>query len=294
MKKYLLFLIILGSVFMPSCEKIEETKATPDLNKVQNMLLEATTAYNIYAKTQEEATKTVFDVENALNTKSGQVVSGNYPQISIMPFNLTDWPKTITVDYGPDNIRGVDGRYRRGILNITANNFSNIENAEWSITFTDYYQNDYKVEGVQTVKYTGLNNSENPEYECIITEGIVTSPAGKVFKFEQQITREWITGYDTHYASQGNIDDLCDDEYLISGTHSGTSSDGYSYTMSTKEPILLNICCKWIMDGILSVNLPDYDLGCEIDYRHDEETGEMCNNQAMFTFLGMSYQVALN
>jgi len=266
----------------------------PDANAAQTLLTEAATAYNIYAKTQEEATKTVFDVENALNTKSGQIISENYPLISIVPFNLTDWPKIITIDYGPENILGVDGRYRRGVLIITANNFSNVENTEWSISFDDYYQNDYKVEGMQTIKYTGLNNSGNPEYECSIADGMVTSPAGKVFYFEQQTTREWIIGYDTHYATTGNIDDLCDDEYLISGTHSGTSSDGYSYTMSTTEPIRLNVCCKWIMDGILTINLPDYNLNCEIDYRPDEETGEMCNNQAIFKIFGATYPFTMN
>ncbi|MCY1721271.1 hypothetical protein OU798_13010 [Prolixibacteraceae bacterium Z1-6] len=291
MKNTVISLSILLIIIFSACQNIE--KKTLTSGEAQTLLTEAVTAFSIYSKTQEDATKAAFESENTL--KSAETNTDEYPVITIDPFNLTEWPKTITIDYGPENHLGIDGRYRRGVMLIKAHNFAEIENTVWEITFSDYYQNDHKVEGTQTIKYTGLNTSNNPEYECSIIDGVITTPAGKLFYFEQDTKREWIYGHDTHYVTTGNIEDLCDDEYLISGTHSGVSSDGYTYTMSAlNDPLHVNVCCKYVMEGILSVSLPDNNLSCEIDYRPDSDVGDMCNSEAAFTIFGITYPITLN
>lgn len=278
-------------LFFSACEITEKSK-TINNDEAQTLLVEAVTAFSIYSKTQDEVAKAAIDTENLL--KSTEMETGEYPQITIEPFNLIDWPKTITINYGVENHLGLDGRYRRGELVITANNFAHITNAVWDINFSDFYQNDHKVEGTQSIKYKGLNANNNPEYSCVISDGIITSPTGKVFYFEQQTNREWIAGDDTHFVLTGESADLCDDEYLISGIHSGVSSDGYSYSMTADEdPLHVNVCCKWVMDGKLQIELPDNNLECAIDFRNGAETGEMCNNVAAFTIFGVTYPIIM-
>lgn len=276
-------------LIMSSCNDIN--KKTMDNAEAQTLLTEAVVAYNIYSNTQEDATRTGLTLENSL--KSGLLTSMEYPQVTVQPSDLTSWPKTITVNYGEENVTGVDGHNRRGIMVITAQNFPTIENASWVVTFDEYYFDDNKVEGTQTVKYTGANENGHPEYQCTLTDGIITTTEEKTFRFEQQTLREWISGYDTHYVLTGNQEDLCDDEYQITGTHSGVSSDGYTYTMSTSEPLLVNVCCKWIMEGKLQVNLNDAELNCEIDYHPATESGDLCNNQAVFTIFGVTVPITL-
>lgn len=261
-----------------------------DTSNAQTLLTEAVTAYSLFSNTQEEATRTGMQLESF---KSAQIHTQDYPQITVEPNDPLSWPKTISVDYGPENVSGIDGRARRGVMIIVVQNFPGVENASWEVSFDEYYIDDYKIDGTQTITYKGVNASEHPEYNCTVTSGEITSPEGKSFLFEQNTTREWINGYDTHYVLTKNIDDLCDDDYLITGEHSGVSSEGYTYTMSTKEALQVNVCCQWIMDGKMIVELQDAELNCEIDYRPGNDTGDMCNNLATFNIFGNTIPVSL-
>lgn len=292
MKQKIQVLIVLLASLFAACDEIPINDPIT-ANEAQTLLTEAATAYSIYAKTQNEGTKVALESENLL--KSGSVKSTEFPQVDIDPLNLTEWPKTITVNYGTENYLGLDGRYRRGTMIITASNFPNIEGAIWDITFSDFYQNDHKIEGVQSIEYTGASANNNPEYECNITDGVITTPEGKVLKFEQDTKREWIAGSDTHYALSGDKNDFCDDEYLISGWHGGESSDGYTYSMtSDADPLHVNVCCNWVLDGKLEISLYDETLNCSIDYRPDSETGDMCNSQVIFSIFDVDYPISLN
>ena len=288
MKKQLIPGLALLFLFIYSCHDIE-TK-TLDSGDAQTLLTESITAYDIFSSTQEESTQRGLQFEA---TKSAQMPAPEYPQVMVDPADFTSWPKTITIDYGPENVTGIDGRERRGVMIIVAQNFPNVDNSSWVVSFDEFFIDDYQVEGTQTVNYTGSNENGHPEYECMVTEGKITPPEGKSFLFEQHTTREWVNGFDTHFALTGNLDDLCDDDYEITGEHSGVSSSGYSYTMTTTEPLLLNVCCKYIEDGILSVELPDADLNCEIDYRPGNDTGDLCNNQAAFNIFGNTIPIQL-
>jgi hypothetical protein len=273
----LLFLIL------SACKEVDQKTITTDEATV--LVSEAATAYSIFASTQEEGTTAGFKSENMM--KSAKTDADDYPNISIEPFDLETWPKTITVDYGPENVTGLDNHQRRGILLITADNFPGVTGAEWEITFDDFYQDNYKVEGVQTITYTGPNTSEHPLYTCTVSDGVITSTDDKKFYFEQQTKREWITGYDTPL-------NFCDDNYEITGTQSGKSSDGYTYTMSASTPLVVGTCCHWIKEGILYIGLDEYDLSCEIDYRPASDTGEdTCNNLASITVFEETYEVTL-
>jgi len=288
MKNTIIILSAFSLLVILSCKDVD--KKTMNEGEAQTLLNEAAIAYSIYAGTQEEATRAGLQVEDFLS-KSAQAPNAVYPQISIDPSGLT-FPKTITLDYGPDNLNGVDGHQRRGIIIIEADNFPDVEGAIWDITFSDYYQDDNKVEGSQTIKYLGKNANDHPEYQSFVTDGMITTPNNKVFYFEQETTREWIAGYDTHYLLTGNLTDLCDDKYEITGSHWGTSSDGYSYSMSSGEPLIVGVCCQWVEDGVLNVSLDDYDLSCEIDYKPAGDDGG-CNNQASFSIFGANIPINL-
>lgn len=290
MKKTILSLGVLILLGISSCKDVE--KKTMSDGEAQTLLIEAATAYSIFAGTQEDATRAGLESESMLNKSAQKTALEGYPQISVDPLDLSTWPKTITIDYGTENITGMDGHKRRGVMMIQADNFPDVDGAVWKINFSDYYHDDNKVDGEQTIKYLGENANGHPEYQCFVTDGIITTPEQKEYYFEQQITREWIEGYDTHYVLTGDMDDLCDDTYKFTGSHWGISSDGYSYSMSTDEPLIVNVCCRWVKDGVLKVSMDDYELSCEIDYNPAGDSGE-CNNQASFSIFGVSVPIEL-
>ncbi len=289
MQKLFISGFFLFSLIFTACHDIE--KKTMNGNEAQTLLTESVTASFIYSSTQEDATRAGLQIESSV--KSAPESLSEYPVITVDPHDLTTWPKTITIDYGPENISSIDGHTRRGVMIVNAFNFPTVEDASWIIDFDEYYFDDYKVEGTQSVKYTGENSSGHPVYNCTLSEGVITSPDNKVFYFEQLTNREFVSGYNTHFDLTGNQEDFCDDEYKITGTHSGVSSEGYIYTMSTTEPLLANVCCKWIMDGKLKVDMPDAELDCEIDYHPGPESGDLCNNEAVFTIFGISVPITL-
>ena len=283
----LVFLILIG---FSSCKDVE--KKTMSDGEAQTLLTEAVIAYSIFSGTQEDATRAGLETESVLNKSARIFASGDYPQITVDPMDLSTWPKTITIDYGPENITGIDGHERRGTMIMEADNFPDVDGANWEITFSDYYHDDHKVDGEQTIKYIGENADGHPEYQCTVTDGMITTPEDKIYYFEQQITREWIEGYDTNYILTGELADLCDDTFKITGSHWGISSDGYSYSMSADKPLIVNICCRWVKDGVLKVSMDDYELSCEIDYNPAGDSGE-CNNQAAFSIFGVSVPIEL-
>lgn len=289
MKNTILSFFVLLILLTSACDEVDKRTITSDEATV--LVTEAATAYSIYASTQEEGTTAGFQSENMV--KSAQINNENYPQISIEPLDITTWPKTITVDYGPENITGQDNHQRRGKLVIVAGNFPSVSGAEWEINFDNFYHDNYKVEGVQTITYNGPNASEHPVYTCTVVDGIITASDGKKFYFEQHTQREWVAGYDTHAITSGEATDFCDDEYQITGTHGGTSSDGYDYSMSTSSPLIVGSCCRWIKDGVLFIGLDDYELSCEIDYRPATDTGDACNNVASITVFGETFDITL-
>ena len=279
MQKRIFLATLITGWLLWSCNDIE--KKTISNEEAVTLLTESVTAYDLFSSIQDEAFQRGDVVENSLKSATKQ--NDTYPRLKVEPSDLTTWPKTITINYGSEEIEGIDQRMRKGSIIINASNFASLPNASWEITFDEYYQDGYKIEGTQTIQNKGLNSSNHPEYSCKVEDGAITSPDGKQFRFEQQTTREWISGYDTHLVLSGDTEDFCDDEYLISGSHSGISSHGYLYEMSTKQDLHVNVCCRWIMEGILSVTLPDNDLNCQINYHPSSETGDLCNNQAVFT-----------
>lgn len=289
MKNTILILGFLISLILSSCNDVDKKTISDD--EAQTLLTEAVTAYSIYSGTQDQATLAGMQTEYLLSKSAQNPAPEEYPTITIDPIDLTTWPKTITIDFGSENVTGADGNKRRGIMIVEAKNFPGIEGAEYTITFSDYYHNDYKVEGTQTIKNMGLNSNQNPEYQCSVVDGVITSPDDDIFYFEQQTTREWIEGHDTHFVLTGKAEDLCDDRYEITGQHSGISSTGYSYNISTKEALVVSVCCRWVEDGILTVNMEDNDLSCEIDFKPEDDMGDSCNDQALFTIFGISIPI---
>lgn len=259
--------------------------------EAKTLLTEAVKAYSIYSATQAEATTSVeMKMENELKSAMAPV---EYPQVSISPADLSTWPKTITINYGPENIVGADNHERRGILTILASNFPTVSGASWEITFSDFYHDDHKVDGKQTISYNGLNENDNPFYQTRIKDGVITTPNNEVFYFEQQTLREWVSGHDTHYITSGEQLDLCDDEFKITGTHSGISSDGYSYSMSTTDPLIVSACCKWVKEGALNVNVDDSDVSCKVEFGPESSEEDSCNNKATFTIFGIAIPITL-
>ena len=181
--------------------------------------------------------------------------AGNCATITLDTLNAA---KSITIDYGPTDCLCDDGKRRRGMIVTTfTGSYSQIGTV---ITHTpsNYYVNDYKVEGTKVVTNSGADINGAPVFSVSIN-GSVTDPDGKVFTYTSNRTRVWKAGSSTPL-------DFFDDEYEISGNASGTNEDGSSYSISTITPIYYKIGCKWPTKGILDIDLSSLKSNIQVVY----------------------------
>ena len=277
--KKTLFLLLSALIFSSGCI-IEKPDPPPTTTEVVNALTEYALINKIYSDSFDVADDAAKDADEQIDGK--KTTKDGYPIISISPLDATTWPKSITIDYGTENFLGIDGRYRRGIIQIETSDYYRNEGAILSITYSNYYQNNYKVEGTQIVTNNGLNDNNNLVYTVEVEAGHITSPEDLHIYFEQNTTREWTEGSET-------LLQPCDDVYLIEGTQTGTSSDNIDYTLTIQEPLDILICCKWVRTGLLDVAIEDL-TSITIDYGYG--TGG-CDNQAAIIINDNSYPITM-
>ncbi len=191
------------------------------------------------------------------------------------------FPMTVTIDFGTNNCLGGDGRNRRGIINATFTGKYRDSLSVITITPSNYYLNDYKIEGTKVVTNKGHNSDGNLWYTVVITNAMITAVDGTWnITFDSNRAREWIDGESTAI--------LSDDIYEISGTMDGVSRTGNHFVASTTTPVRIELSCAWMVSGVIEVT-PDNVSPRIIDFG----TGS-CENAATVTVNGNTYNVELN
>jgi hypothetical protein len=270
-------------IAIPSCEiHYDNTVSTEQAINVMNQGAQGITIF-------KDATTQVINVarysdDSLLNRQiRDSLIKDPYPSLSIEPFDNDSWPKTITMNYGPVNHLCSDMRERRGKLVITATDLFENAGAEYNVTFENFFQSNYKVEGQFTVTNLGRNDQDKTEYDISASNISINTPKAKTFYYNQHNTRTWVEGEETSL-------DYEDDVYYIRGEQYGYSSDSTEFNMSISEknPLDIWVKCRWIRAGVLTIEvetIPEISL--------DFGNGE-CNNYATATYDGEEYIINMD
>ena len=278
-KKYFLFIVLLTGILFSCKENTPEDNTTPPKVVTQQDAIKAISEYALVCKlfndAYNESSGGAINAENQLeSTRSASQIT-----VTVTPFDLTTFPKTIKIDYGQTNIVCEDGHLRRGVINIKTSGFYKVKGTKMTITFNNYYQDNYKVDGTQNLENMGRNNEGNFLYKMQIADGKITTPQNKVIRYEENTVREWAKGEETL--------SILDDVYYITGTQSGVSSDDVHYSLETQKKLEVQLDCKWIKSGILKVSvesLPSFT----IDYGNGE-----CDNKATVNIFNTDYPIVM-
>ena len=263
---------------MFSCKEPEPVDNTPTTEEAVSAIAEYALVNKLFSDSFSEADDAAkYADEQVDGTKNG---TKDYPIITIDNIDPQIWPKTVCVDYGTSNYLCQDGRERRGIINFETTGFYRVEGTVITITFEDYYQNDFKVEGTQIVTNDGCNADDNYVYTVEIIDGKVTAPiTNKVIYYEENTNREWAEGDTTL--------DICDDVYYVTGTQNGVSSDSIAYLLTVQQQLDVRVCCGWIRAGILDVDIEGLST---LTVNYGDGT---CDNDAIVTSLGVDYPIEM-
>jgi len=273
------FIVLMLSLFIASCKKTE-TLTSDDQEVVEN---------NAYAEQiSDDATKISDDAYyNNTGTNSNILVRDNSGSSAILADTVkitkTFSPDTtISIDFGSTGILCKDLRIRKGIITFKFTGGYKTPGATVTQTFTNYVVGDRTISNSssRSITYKGLVNGK-PTWD-ISANLTITKSSGKTHTWNSTRTRTMIAG-----ASTPNY--WLDDQYEISGTASGVTGNGTSYTMNITKNLLVVIGCRFIQDGAITMTRGTTTYA--IDY--STTNGSACDDQATFTMNGKSTQFTL-
>lgn len=264
--------MISTSIFFTGCKKEEKEKTPTSYSSSSDNSI----AENAFAGIMKQISA-VSDSTNAFR------VAATCGTVSITPYNTTTWPKTLTINFGNTNCMGSDYNNRRGIITAVFSGPYLDSGTVVTISLTNYYHNDYNIQGTQTIKNKGRNAAGHPLYSVNVINAIVTHPTnGKSSTWTTVQEREFAAGYTTAL-------NLLDDVYLIRGNSNGVSMDGEAYTIVTNSDLRVNVGCPWIVSGAFTLTLNDYpNYPIVFDYGNGA-----CDGNATATFNGNTYNVVM-
>lgn len=264
MKKGIINLgIVLGitsiALVFNACTKEEEEKDpfveenTEQENNQQTGIAESAvqvakedaTAQFIFADAFNQVDGAIKDQEESIQSGKKSIKT-SYPYATITPFDLTTWPKTLTIDFGPTNLLCDDGVFRRGIITSVVTDWYTNTGAQVTVTFDNYYVNDYHVEGVKVVTNNGRNAENHITYTDDVQNAIITDPNGLVSTWSSTRENEWIAGESTWLNPY-------DDEYMVTGSAEGVTSGGTDYTITITEELNVLVGCQYIRSGVIDI-----------------------------------------
>lgn len=191
-------------------------------------------------------------------------------------------PHRITIDFGTTDCPCRDSIYRRGKIYVDYTGHYRDSASTHTISFSNYYVNDNKIDGTKIVTNNGRNANGNLTFSISIN-GSITWDAqygGGTSTHVSTRSREWVAGENTAAWS--------DDVYLITGSSSGTTRSGSSYSMTTITPLRKRIGFRYFTSGIADFT-PSGKATRRIDYGYlngaEDKLATVTINGVMFTIV---------
>jgi len=256
MKKIsLLFTIILFglAIVFISCEK-------EDQKDDENTLLTIPSA-------EDEALEDMLwnaidaDVDFAgavMNAKGYKSVLDSCPMIILEHPDSAYFPRTLIIDYG-ESCETWYGRIKKGKIVISLSNALHLEGSVRTVTFEDFFIDEYQIEGLRTLTNNGYNDAGNMNFDVTLRDGKIIFPNQTEATREMDQNREWITGISTPFY-------WWDNEWLIRGNASGVHRSGKTYENTITKPILVQATCNFPVSGSVEMNINDLPSPVFLDY----------------------------
>jgi hypothetical protein len=236
-----IFLGISLSLLVSACSK-KDNNDTTDNSKDQPTAINLTVASSISQSLYDDVF-TQINVEAENNNISGKLMGETGIQgcatATVMPADLTTFPKTLTIDYGAGCTVGAITR--KGKLIATVSGRLKTPGTTVSVSFDNYFVNEHKLEGIFTVTNNTSNNILS--FTTQTTNGKLTYPAGAA-----SYTHNGAHAY-TQVGGSGTPTFL-DDSWSVTGGGTTTSSANESLTVTIKTPLVKNIACGSVVSGV--------------------------------------------
>lgn len=201
---------------------------------------------------------------------------GACANITVSP-NDSTYPKTITIDFGPDGCLCADGKFRRGAIVIHLTAPIRRPDAVMTITLDNFYLNRAKIEGTKVV--TNLSENGNIKFTVQVVGGKVTHPNGRGYKYDGIKYVKQIEG--------GATREVRDDVYSLEVRSKTEYNNGLVINLNTETPLIKKTICHWISDGTLKIKINSRILFLN----YGAPSNGDCDNKALLTWNNGSNQL---
>lgn len=269
---------IVSAGIFSSCKKKEkvEEKDTDTAGASDQSL--ASTTINDMTSISDEAGKT-YTISSFKSADANGLLAASCATITVDTLAAA---KTITVNFGATNCYCNDERFRRGALIISFTGKYRDSLTVITVTPQNYFVNDNQVTGSKTITNKGHNAANHLVYEINANIQVIKANGGGTISWQGNRQREWITGESTLT--------WADDIYSITGSSSGSASNGNSFSSVITSPLIRNMsigCRRHFTQGKIE-HTPGGKATRYIDYGIG-----ICDNQATVTINGNTYTITL-
>ena len=243
-KQYLLAIAIIAlAIGFNSCKKAdvkEEFETTFELSGNQAI------ADNL----AEDANDMFMEVaveKNVAGNFAPETTNNFIPCATVTVTPLSGFPKTIVIDFGT-SCTDPRGNTRSGKITIVISDSVRRTNSTAVMTFTNYYVNGYKVEGIYT--WTNTSTISTRSWSRRTENGKITAPDARYWLHSgmRYITQTFGVGTAT----------ITDDVFSITGDHTVANAAGATRVITVLEALQKKVACANIDKGVLKVQGPNH------------------------------------
>ena len=282
MRKIMFLIVILlnGIILINACkkEKIDEQLEFDTQTSSDNSLAEGTfnDVNNIAGQAMESDSLGLYRIGSNPNTLFSRCAT------------VTNTPNgsgggIITVNFGASNCQCRDLRFRRGTIIINYTGFYRDSGTVITTTFDNYFVGKdssrmFEVTGSKMVTNIGQNTEGNLNYSISVNGHLINSQ-GVSMDWDSEKNREWKNGANTPH-------DFEDDEYVITGSASGTNFEGNSFSVNITHGLHIKYCA-YLTEGVFELT-PSGKPTRTFDYGNGT-----CDALATLTINNKTFQIVL-
>lgn len=222
-------------------------------------------------------TSILISTSTSTTGKTAETAPGICATITVTKPNGEDYPKVFLADFGTTGCEDANKLIRKGQLKITLSGPIATPGSKMTIERINYSINNIKLEG--TIEYTNTTTVATvPQWTRKITNGKLTDLQGAVYTNSGIYSTKQTAGVDTPLVLSDNVYEITD------GTHTVTSSNGVTLTLTVKESLIKKYSCLFISKGQLKIQggilngVIDYgNNDCDALYTYTHENGTSFN-----------------
>ncbi len=221
----------------------------------------------------------IFEIVNSFfkGVQDTLVTNYGYGYIDACDVSYINGSNLITFGYGTVDRMCQDSKFRRGKFYATFSGDIFAEGVIASIVTDSLFVDNKLVEVNMDIQNLGMDSNSYPEYSLKVLSSMIMLPDTNYINgvsITTDFLMEWVEG-----SVPPGIHE--DDVYDVTGTAAGISAKGYAFSIIIQEPLVDELECFWIKQGISQITVPvaKYPTGT-IDYI----TADSCNNAINYHF----------